>query len=44
MDDYLNRALINRIVLNVNMWTLGNQYQVAKGDNLNNSWPVACTS
>lgn len=35
---------MNRILLNCNMWTLGNQYQIVKGENINNAWPVACTS
>lgn len=31
IDKYLSDSLMTKIVLNVNMWTLGNQYQVTKG-------------
>lgn len=44
VDDYLNKALTEGILLNCNMWTLGNQYTIAKGDQVTNNWPVACTS
>jgi hypothetical protein len=44
IDEYLNKVLMDRILINCNMWTLGNQYTVNKGDQLTNNWPVACTS
>jgi hypothetical protein len=31
IDLYLSNSLSSKILLNVNMWTLGNQYQVIKG-------------
>jgi hypothetical protein len=31
IDKYLAQSLANSIMLNVNMWTLGNQYQIIKG-------------
>lgn len=31
IDQYLNQSIMNKILLNCNMWTLGNQYQVIKG-------------
>ena len=31
IDKYLAQSLASSILLNVNMWTLGNQYQIIKG-------------
>jgi hypothetical protein len=31
IDEYLSKALSDRILINANMWTLGNQYTIPKG-------------
>ena len=44
IDEYLANSMIQKILLNVNMWSLGNQHHIAKGDNLNGSFQFGCTS
>lgn len=44
IEAYLVNSLNSRILINSHMWTLGNQYQIARGDNVQNNYLVSCTA